>query len=98
MVDHAGSLLERRIMAFGQTMQDLPSDVFKERFWVSPFPEEDIPALAAVLGPDHVLMGSDWPPPEGTVTPGAYAGSLAGLDDRVIRGIMRDNALELINR
>ena len=52
---------------------DRPSDVFKDRFFVSPFPEDDIPALVDVLGADHVLMGSDWPHAEGTATPGAPA-------------------------
>jgi hypothetical protein len=42
-------------------------------------------------------MGSDWPHPEGTVTPGAYADSLVGLDDTAIHRIMRDNALALVD-
>jgi predicted TIM-barrel fold metal-dependent hydrolase len=95
-LDHAGPLLTRHVRAFGTLLADRPSDVFKERFWVSPFPEEDIPALVQVLGADHVLMGSDWPHAEGTATPGAYADCLVNLDDSAIRRIMRDNALELV--
>ncbi len=95
-LDHAGTLLNREIEAFGTVMTDRPSDVFKERFWVSPFPEEDVVGLVELLGAEHVLMGSDWPHPEGTPTPAAYVECLAGLDDHKIRRVMRDNAMELI--
>jgi predicted TIM-barrel fold metal-dependent hydrolase len=95
-LDHAGPLLTRNVKAFGTVLTDRPSDVFKERFWVSPFPEEDVVGLAGVLGAGHVLMGSDWPHPEGTTTPAAYSQCLAGLDDGSVRRIMRDNALDLL--
>lgn len=95
-LDHAGPILTRNVRAFGTTLTDRPSDVFKERFWVSPFPEEDVVGLTEVIGVDHVLMGSDWPHPEGTVTPAAYAECLDGLDALHVRRIMRDNALELV--
>jgi len=95
-IDHSGPLLTRRVEAFGSVLKDRPSEVFKERFWVSPFPEEDVVGLVDLLGADHVLMGSDWPHPEGTTTPAAYAECLQGLDDGRIRRVMRDNAMELI--
>jgi predicted TIM-barrel fold metal-dependent hydrolase len=95
-LDHAGPLLTRDVHAFGTELADRPSDVFKERFWVAPFPEEDVLGLVKVLGADHVLMGSDWPHPEGTVTPGDFAKCLTGLDEASIRRVMRDNALGLV--
>ena len=98
MVDHAGSLLERRIMAFGQTMQDLPSDVFKEHIYISPFPEEDVVGLTELIGVDRVLMGSDWPHPEGNIMPGDFADSIQKLPEADIKKIMRDNLLELLGR
>ena len=57
--DHAGSLLERRIMAFGQTMQDLPSDVFKEHIYISPFPEEDVVGLTEMMGVETFVRIKD---------------------------------------
>ena len=96
MVDHAGSLLERRIEAFGGKIEDLPSDVFKEHIYISPFPEEDVVGLASLIGPDRVLMGSDWPHPEGNVTPGDFADCLQKLPEEDIRKIMRDNLLGLL--
>jgi predicted TIM-barrel fold metal-dependent hydrolase len=98
MVDHAGSLLERRIQAFGQTMQDLPSDVFKEHIYISPFPEEDVVGLTEMIGVDRVLMGSDWPHPEGNIMPADFADSIQKLPEADIKKIMRDNLLELLGR
>jgi predicted TIM-barrel fold metal-dependent hydrolase len=95
-LDHSGPLLTRHVQAFGTVLDDRPSDVFRERFWVSPFPEEDVVGLAHLIGSDHVLMGSDWPHPEGTPTPAAYASCLDGLESAGIRRIMRDNAMELL--
>ncbi len=95
-LDHSGPLLTRHVHAFGTVLDDRPSDVFRERFWVSPFPEEDVVGLAHLIGSDHVLMGSDWPHPEGTPTPAAYAGCLDGLESAGVRRIMRDNAMELL--
>ena len=95
-LDHSGPLLTRHVQAFGTVLDDRPSDVFRERFWVSPFPEEDVVGLAHLIGTDHVLMGSDWPHPEGTPTPAAYASCLDGLESAGIRRILRDNAMELL--
>jgi predicted TIM-barrel fold metal-dependent hydrolase len=95
-LDHAGGMLDRRIEAFGQTLDVKPSEVFKEKVWVSPFPEEDVVGLARLIGADHVLMGSDWPHPEGNHVPEEYLECIAELDDASQRLIMRDNALDLI--
>jgi predicted TIM-barrel fold metal-dependent hydrolase len=95
-LDHGGPLLTRHVQAFGTVLKDRPSDVFKERFFVSPFPEEDVVGLVELLGAEHVLMGSDWPHPEGTPTPADYRSCLEGLDEEAVRRVMRDNALELL--
>jgi len=96
-LDHAGQLLERRIQAFGQTVNDLPSDVFKEHVYVSPFPEEDVIGLTELIGVDRVLFGSDWPHPEGTAMPGDYVDCIQKLPEADIKKIMRDNTLSLIS-
>jgi predicted TIM-barrel fold metal-dependent hydrolase len=49
------------------------------------------------MGADHVLMGSDWPHPEGNHYPAEYVSCIESLDDADIRRIMRDNALELVS-
>jgi len=96
-LDHAGSnLVERRVTTFDGELVGRPSDVFKEHCYVAPFPEEDVPALARLIGADRVLFGSDWPHPEGTAEPAHFRKFLAGMTDEEQRMIMRDNALALV--
>ena len=96
VLDHAGTLLDREISAFGTTVEDRPSDVFKGHVFVSPFPEEDVLGLIELIGVDRVLFGSDWPHPEGTVEPQDYLRCLEGLDAGSVRKVMRDNALNML--
>jgi predicted TIM-barrel fold metal-dependent hydrolase len=97
VLDHSGGLLDRRIRAFGETIDERPSEIFKRHFWVSPFPEEDIVGLTELIGPDRVLFGSDWPHAEGTPQPADYAKYLADVDPADARRILRDNALALVS-
>lgn len=96
VLDHAGTLLDRTIRAFGTTVDDRPSDIFKERIYVSPFPEEDVLGLIDSIGATRVLFGSDWPHPEGNIQPTDYMTCLKGLDDDSIRLVMRDNAEQVL--
>ena len=95
-LDHAGGLLDRHITAYGVTVDERPSDIFRRHVWVSPFPEEDIAGLTAMLGADRVLFGSDWPHAEGTEEPADYAGYLKDLPADDARLILRDNAVALL--
>ena len=95
-LDHSGGLLGRHVEAFGVTVADLPSDIFKEHIWVSPFPEDDITHLVDAIGAQRVLLGSDWPHLEGTPLPIDYLPQLGKLDAESVRRIMRDNGLELL--
>jgi predicted TIM-barrel fold metal-dependent hydrolase len=96
-LDHAGTnLVERRVETFDGTLVGRPSDIFKQRIWVSPFPEEDIVGLAGLIGTSQVVYGSDWPHPEGMARPGDYVKYLDGLDERDVHRIMRGNALSLL--
>lgn len=96
-LDHAGGLLDRKVEAFGHRITERPSEVFKRHVWISPFPEEDVVGLARLIGVDRVLMGSDWPHPEGNHYPAQYVECIKDLSDAEIRRVMRDNALELIS-
>ena len=96
-LDHAGGLLDRHITAYGVTVDERPSDIFRRHVWVSPFPEEDIAGLTRLLGADRVLFGSDWPHAEGTEEPADFAGYLEDLPAADTRMILRDNALALLS-
>lgn len=80
--------------------QDFPEDpvaVFKRQIHISPFWEEDLPALAEVVGPDRVLFGSDYPHPEGLAEPCSYLDELEGAPEETVRKIMGGNLARLMN-
>lgn len=74
-----------------------PVAVFKRNVYVSPFWEEDLGALAELIGTEHLLFGSDYPHPEGLADPASYVDELAGLPDESIRKIMGGNLASLMN-
>jgi predicted TIM-barrel fold metal-dependent hydrolase len=73
---------------FGQD----PVETFREHIWISPFWEERIEDVIALVGPDRVLFGSDWPHVEGLPAPVDYLGEISGLDEAVRRQLVHDNA------
>jgi len=74
-----------------------PVEVFKRNIYISPFWEEDLGALAELVGVDHVLFGSDYPHPEGLADPPSYVDELAGLPEESVRKIMGGNLARLMN-
>ncbi|HEY7106721.1 MAG TPA: amidohydrolase family protein [Acidimicrobiia bacterium] len=96
-LDHAGSnLVERRVTTFDGELVGRPSEVFKQHCYVAPFPEEDVVALAGLIGADRVLFGSDWPHPEGVAQPARFREFVATLGEAEQRMIMRDNLLRIL--
>ena len=73
-----------------------PSDIVRRHVYVSPYHEEDIPALVRAYGVERVVFGSDYPHPEGLAQPSQFAEGLRGLSDADVRRIMRDNAAEVL--
>ena len=73
-----------------------PLDTVRRHVWVTPYCEEDLHALADLIGVEHVLFGSDWPHGEGLAEPQSFVDELVGFDDRAIARVMRDNMRELI--
>jgi predicted TIM-barrel fold metal-dependent hydrolase len=74
-----------------------PVAVIKRNIYISPFWEEDLGALAGLIGVDHVLFGSDYPHPEGLADPATYVDELEGLDDGAVAKIMGGNLARLMN-
>jgi predicted TIM-barrel fold metal-dependent hydrolase len=96
-LDHAGSnLVERRVTTFDGELVGRPSEVFKRHCYVAPFPEEDVVALARLVGADRVLFGSDWPHPEGVARPPEFRRFVEPLPEAEQRMIMRDNLVALL--
>ncbi len=80
----------------GGRINDRPSEIFKQHVFVSPYHEENIVALAGMIGDTQVLFGSDFPHPEGLAEPRDFAEPLAPLGDDAVRRIMRDNLSGLL--
>ena len=74
-----------------------PVEVIKRQVHISPFWEEDLGALAELVGEDRVLFGSDFPHPEGLAEPASYLKELDGLPDETVRKIMGGNLSRLMN-
>jgi predicted TIM-barrel fold metal-dependent hydrolase len=73
-----------------------PLEVIRRHVWVTPYYEDDIRALADLIGVERVLFGSDWPHGEGLAEPMQFVKELHAFDEAEVRKIMRDNVLELL--
>ena len=94
-----GPLLERLADMYKKMPQDFaedPVEVMRRNVHVSPFWEEDLGALAGLIGEDRVLFGSDYPHPEGLADPVSYVDELAGLPEETVRKIMGGNLARLM--
>jgi predicted TIM-barrel fold metal-dependent hydrolase len=93
-------LLDRMADTYKKMPQDFLEDpvaVLKRNIFISPFWEEDLGALAQLVGEDQVLFGSDYPHPEGLADPCSYVDELEGLPDDTVRKIMGGNLARLMN-
>lgn len=75
-----------------------PRETFRRHVWVSPFYEDELASLLKLMGDDHILMGSDYPPHvEGLAEPASYIKDLQNFDytPEQCRKVMRDNGIEL---
>jgi predicted TIM-barrel fold metal-dependent hydrolase len=73
-----------------------PLDTIRRHVWTTPYLEEDLHALAELIGVERILFGSDWPHGEGVAHPLDFTKELDGFDEQAVERIMRDNCLELL--
>jgi predicted TIM-barrel fold metal-dependent hydrolase len=73
-----------------------PLDTVRRHVWVTPYLEDDLRALADLVGVDRILFGSDWPHGEGVAHPLDFAKELSAFGEVDQRKIMRENALDLL--
>jgi predicted TIM-barrel fold metal-dependent hydrolase len=104
VIENGSSWVAPLLGALADTYKKMPQDfledpvaTFKRNVYVSPFWEEDLPALAELIGEEHVLFGSDYPHPEGLADPASYVKELEGAPDDVVRKIMGGNLAKLMN-
>jgi predicted TIM-barrel fold metal-dependent hydrolase len=104
IVENGSSWLEPLMKALKDLYKKMPQDfaeepisVIKRNINISPFWEEDLNALAELLGEDRVLFGSDFPHPEGLAEPASYVAELEGATEERVAKIMGGNLARLMN-
>jgi predicted TIM-barrel fold metal-dependent hydrolase len=73
-----------------------PLDTLRRHVWVTPYLEDDLRALADLIGVERILFGSDWPHGEGVAQPLDFAKELSMFGEPDVRRILRENCLELL--
>jgi predicted TIM-barrel fold metal-dependent hydrolase len=103
VIENGSSWVEPLMKTLKDLYKKMPQDfledpvmVLKRNVHVSPFWEEDLGALAGLIGEDRVLFGSDFPHPEGLADPVSYAKELKGLPEETVRKIMGGNLARLV--
>jgi predicted TIM-barrel fold metal-dependent hydrolase len=103
VIENGSSWVEPLLSAMRDLYKKMPQDfmedpveVVKRNIYISPFWEEDLGALAELIGEDHVLFGSDFPHPEGLADPASYAKELEHLPEDTVRKIMGGNLARLM--
>ncbi|HVX19810.1 MAG TPA: amidohydrolase family protein [Acidimicrobiales bacterium] len=79
----------------GGRLDDVPSDVFKHHVTVAPLDDDDIRGLVDTIGVQRVVLGSDYPHPEGLVEPVQFLEGI-GLDREELMLVGRDNGARLL--
>jgi predicted TIM-barrel fold metal-dependent hydrolase len=80
----------------GGPLTERPSEIFRRHVVVTPFPEDDVRAVADTIGVDSLVLGSDWPHAEGLAQPGDYIRVLEGLSSSDQEKIMRGNGMRVL--
>ncbi|NKY42833.1 amidohydrolase family protein [Nocardia cerradoensis] len=73
-----------------------PVEAVKRSIHVSPFWEEDLQAIAELIGVENVLFGSDYPHPEGLAEPARYINEIKDMPLADQEKIMGGNLARLL--
>jgi predicted TIM-barrel fold metal-dependent hydrolase len=90
--------LKKSFKMRGPQWAEDPRETFRRQVWVSPFYEDDLSELAAIIGVERIVFGSDWPHAEGLADPLSYVEDLddAGFTQADAEKIMYANAASLV--
>ncbi|MET0902050.1 MAG: amidohydrolase family protein [Acidimicrobiales bacterium] len=73
-----------------------PLDTIRRHVWTTPYLEEDLRALAELIGVERILFGSDWPHGEGVAQPLDFTKELGAFGEADQQRIRHDNAADLL--
>ena len=74
-----------------------PIDALHDHLWIAPFQEDSLEPLADAIGTDRIMLGSDWPHPEGLAIPSKFIEDLGSFTSDQQRQIMSDNLKGLLH-
>ena len=77
-------------------LDEAPIDILRRHVWVAPFEDEDLNALADVIGVEKIMLGSDYPHTDGLAEPATFINELNDFDTADQRKILADNARNLV--
>jgi predicted TIM-barrel fold metal-dependent hydrolase len=92
-------LVKRMRTAYGKIPQQFgrdPVESFREHVWITPFYEDDLVGLSDAVGVDRILLGSDWPHPEGLRRPIDFLADLQALPEADHKRVLSDNLRDLL--
>ncbi len=78
-------------------LKERPSAIFKRHVRVTPFPEDDICKVVSEVGHECIVLGSDWPHPEGLALPMDFADLVTDLPEEQQRYILREGGLSIVS-
>lgn len=97
----APELVRRFKVSYGKTPQEYqrdPVEQFHEHVWVAPFYEDDMERVREAVPVERILLGSDFPHPEGLSEPRAWIPDFAGFAADELRLVLRENLKALSGR
>ena len=73
-----------------------PVETLREHLWIAPFHEDSLESLAEAIGTERIMLGSDWPHPEGLAVPAAFVEDLGSFSAAEQQLIMSGNLKGLL--
>ncbi len=91
-MDHAFLMGRKAKWSETGRLDQRPSEIFRDHFVVTPFPEENVARVVEEVGIEPIVFGSDFPHGEGLAYPAQYIeAQLSAFSFDEQRRIMRDN-------
>ena len=79
-----------------ERLEEEPSTIYQRHFWITPYYEDPWSEIIQSVGASRVLLGSDWPHPEGLSEPLDILEDMGLVSSEDLRLILRDNTASLL--